>query len=103
MSQTLRVLFVGRSALQSELEKELARGGYSVSIGMAENTSSLESSLQQEWDIAIANFAPGNFGAFEALQLIHQRELDLPTIVVSGRVKDADVAAVLQAGAADHL
>ena len=55
-------------------------------------------------DIAISDFAVAHgFGALEALRVIQEKGLDLPLIVVSGKIRDADVLAVLKAGAADHL
>ena len=45
----------------------------------------------------------GDFGALEALRVIQANVIDLPLIVVSGRIQQADILAALKAGAADHL
>src|SRR5205807_1897000 len=63
----------------------------------------LESALAGEWDIAISDFAVGEFGALHALAIIQDRNIDLPLIVVSGKIKDSEVLAALKAGAADHM
>ena len=103
MSEPLRVLYVGETGVDAALIAELERGGFEPFVRKAGTSSELETTLEQKWDIAIAHFSPRQFGAIEALRMIQEKELDLPIIVVSGRVKDADIASILKAGAADHL
>ena len=103
MAEPLRVLLIGDTGLDSALIAELERGDFQPTVRKAGSQPDLEAALDQKWDIAIAQYAARQFGAMEALRVIHERELDLPTIVVSGRLKDADVASILKAGAADHV
>src|SRR5581483_10130366 len=63
----------------------------------------LHAALAEKWDIAISDFTVGDFGALAALKIIQERGVDLPLIVVSGKMTNADVIAALKAGAADHL
>src|SRR5205814_10230471 len=63
----------------------------------------LRESLRQKWNMAISDFTVADFGALAALKIIHERGIDLPVLVVSGRIRDADVLCVLKAGPADHL
>jgi DNA-binding NtrC family response regulator len=63
----------------------------------------LEDALWTTWDIAISDFTVGDFGALEALRVIQANAIDLPLIVVSGRIRQSDILAALTAGAADHL
>ncbi len=44
-----------------------------------------------------------DFGALQALRTIQEKAIDLPVIVVSGKIKDSDVLSALKAGAADHM
>jgi two-component system, cell cycle sensor histidine kinase and response regulator CckA len=103
MPETLQVLLIGNAGIRHELTEELGHGGYHATLGSATGPAELDLTLKQSWDIAVAHFAPGEFGAIEALQTIRERDIDLPVIVISGKVKDSDVVAVLKAGAADHL
>ena len=103
MVQPLELLFIGESGMDAVVA-ELRRGGYSPSIQSANNLAELEGALASRPDIAISDFSvePG-FGALEALRVIQEQGVDLPLIVVSGKIRDSEVLAVLKAGAADHL
>jgi two-component system cell cycle sensor histidine kinase/response regulator CckA len=102
MSQPVRVLFIGESGAEA-VSAELERGGYQPSLERIAAESELHAALAAAWDIAICDFAVGDFGALEALRIIQERGVDLPLIVVSGKIKDADALAALKAGAADHM
>ncbi len=103
MAQPLQLLFIGESGVDPVIG-ELQRGNYAPSFRCANNLEQLLKELPVHADIAIADLAvsPG-FGALEALRVIQEQGLDLPLIVVSGKIRDAEVLAVLKAGAADHL
>jgi signal transduction histidine kinase len=103
MAQPLQLLFIGESGVDPVIG-ELQRGNYAPSIRCANNLEQLLKELPVHADIAIADLSvsPG-FGALEALRVIQEQGLDLPLIVVSGKIRDAEVLAVLKAGAADHL
>jgi|SRR5271157_676858 len=102
MSQPVRVLFIGESGAEA-VSAELERGGYQPNLQRIVARSELHAALGAAWDIAISDFAAGDFGALEALRIIQERGVDLPLIVVSGRIKDSDALAALKAGAADYL
>src|SRR5581483_8695639 len=98
MAVALNVLLValpGREAVRAELE----RGGFDPVFHFVNTSEELIAALPGQWDIAISGFAPNTFGALEALRILQERNPDLPLIVVSGRIKDADVIALLKAGA----
>jgi two-component system cell cycle sensor histidine kinase/response regulator CckA len=102
MSHPLRVLFVGEVGVDV-VSEELVRGGYAPTICQVVTRRELLEHLSENWDIAISDFEIADFGALEALKLIQEKGVDLPLIVVSGKIKESDVLAVLKAGAADHL
>ena len=102
MAQPLRILFIGRSGAEPVAD-ELRRGGYDPSFEPVTTRPQLDKALGAAWDIAISDFTVGDFGALEALRVIQANGIDLPLIVVSGRIKQADILAALKAGAADHL
>ncbi len=102
MSQPIRVLFIGEAGADA-VGAELERGGYLPAFGRATTQADLDAALTGNWDIAISDFALADFGALEALRTIHEKAIDLPVIVVSGKIKDSDVLSVLKAGAADHM
>ncbi len=103
MSQPIRVLFIGDPGA-SAVSAELERGGYEPSLERISIESELHTALGAGgWDIAISDFTVGDFGALEALRIIQERGVDLPLIVVSGKIKSAEALVALKAGAADHL
>jgi len=102
MSMPLCVLFIGETGAEV-VSAELESGGYAPSFQRVVTEEQLHRALSGHCDIAISDFAVGNFGALGALRAIQEKGVDLPLIVVSGKIKDSDVLAVLKAGAADHL
>ncbi|HWB84782.1 MAG TPA: response regulator [Bryobacteraceae bacterium] len=102
MPTPLRVLFIGEEGFAT-LAAELRRAGYEPIFERVTTSDELARVLDAAWDIAISDFAVGDFGAIEALHHIQDAGVDLPLIVVSGRITDADALAALKAGAADHL
>jgi signal transduction histidine kinase len=102
MSQPLRILYIGESGADSVAD-ELRRGGYDPALERASTREELIAALRTGCDIAIGDFSSGDLGALEALKLIREQDVDLPLIVVSGEVGEAEVLTALKAGAADHL
>jgi two-component system cell cycle sensor histidine kinase/response regulator CckA len=102
MSQPIRVLFIGEAGAEA-IGAELERGGYEPSFGRVTTQGELHRALAGSWDIAISDFALADIGALMALRIIHEKAIDLPVIVVSGKIKDSDVLSALKAGAADHM
>jgi two-component system cell cycle sensor histidine kinase/response regulator CckA len=102
MGRPLQVLCIGEAEDERTVE-ELRRGGFDPKPRYVKTLEALNEALNDSWDIAISDFGSPEFGALAALRTIQDRNLDLPLIVVSGKIEDADILAVLKAGAADHL
>src|SRR5579863_623618 len=102
MSQPVRVLFIGENGAEAVLA-ELERGGYQPHMQRVVTRQQLTEALSDGWDVAISDFAVSDFDALDALRMIQEQGIDIPLIVVSGRIKDSEVIAALKAGAADHL
>jgi len=102
MSTPLSVLFIGETGAEV-VSAELEAGGYAPTFRRVITEEQLESALGEPSDISISDYAVGNFRALDALRVIQEKGVDLPLIVVSGKIKDSDVLAALKAGAADHL
>jgi two-component system, cell cycle sensor histidine kinase and response regulator CckA len=102
MPVPLQVLYIGDSGAGA-VHAELTRGGYAPTFQHVSGEAHLLQALAARFDIAISDFAVGDFGALAALRIIQDRGIDLPLIVVSGKTDEASVPAALKAGAADHL
>jgi two-component system, cell cycle sensor histidine kinase and response regulator CckA len=103
MPQTLRVLFIGETGADA-VSAELREGGYEPVFETVRTKADLQKALNDNWDIAISDFSvAADFGCLAALRVIQERAMDVPLIVVSGKIRDRDVLAALKAGASDHL
>jgi two-component system cell cycle sensor histidine kinase/response regulator CckA len=102
MAIPLRVLFIGETAADA-VSAELRRGGFEPTFHKISTGSEMTEALGSTWEIAISDFAVGDFGAIEALRVIQSQGRDLPLIAITGKIRDSDVLSILKAGAADHL
>src|SRR4051812_9883097 len=102
----LRVLLVEDSEydaffLLKELERDSA---YEVVSERVESPEAFASALDSRgWDVIVCDYFLPGFGAFEALALLHEKDLDLPFIIVSGSVGEEAAVAVMRAGAHDYI
>jgi CheY-like chemotaxis protein len=86
------------------LVRELERGGFDVSFERVETSEAMSSALaKQPWDIVISDYMMPRFSAPLALALLNERKLDLPFIIVSGKVSEDIAVAALHAGAHDFM
>ena len=83
--------------------RELRRGGYDVSFDRVDTPESMSAALAQPWDIILSDFSMPRFSALLALDLMKQRQLDLPFIIISGTVNEDIAVAALHAGAHDFM
>jgi diguanylate cyclase (GGDEF)-like protein len=106
MSKLLRVLIVEDSEDDAELLAiELERGGYSIVHHRVDNKADMQTALQhsQPWDIILADYSMPQFSAIAALELLKECELDLPFVIVSGKIGEDTAVAAMKAGAHDYL
>lgn len=103
--RTLRLLHIEDSEDDSLLlRRHLARAGYDLQCERVETLSALEQSLQrQAWDVIISDYVMPHFSAPAALEVLKQRGLDLPFIIVSGAIGEQTAVSAMRAGAHDYL
>ena len=105
MSAPLRVLLIEDSEDDAALLLlELRRGGYDTTHERADTPAALSAALDtQTWDIVISDHSMPHFSGGEALQLLRQRESEVPFIFVSGTMGEEAAVAALKNGAQDYL
>jgi PAS domain S-box-containing protein len=105
MSKPLRVLIVEDSEDDAELVTyELERGGYDLTVERVDTPIAMKTALDKEqWDVIIADYTLPSFSAPEAFNLLKERGLDLPFIVVSGNIGEDIAVAAMKAGAHDYV
>ncbi len=106
MSKLLRVLIVEDSEDDAELLAiELKRGNYEIIYQRVETKADMQSAIQepQSWDIVLADYSMPQFSAIAALELLKEHDLDLPFVIVSGKIGEDTAVAAMKAGAHDYL
>jgi two-component system, cell cycle sensor histidine kinase and response regulator CckA len=105
MNPSLRALIVEDSEDDMLLVlRELRRSGYTVDSIRVETAAAMQTALdRQQWDIVIADYSLPAFSAPQALQLLQSLNLDLPFIIVSGKIGEETAVAAMKAGAHDYL
>lgn len=105
MATPLRVLFVEDSEDDMFFTvQELARSGFDPDYERVETLKDLDAALnKQVWDVIISDHSLPGFTSFQALELIKQRQYDIPFIVVSGMIGEETAVKAMKAGAADYV
>src|SRR5919202_4302740 len=105
MNTPLRVLIVEDSEDDAELlVYELERGGYDPIYERVDTPAAMNTALDNQlWDIVIADYTLPCFSAPAALNLLKERGVDLPFIIVSGTIGEDIAVAAMKAGAHDYL
>ncbi|MEX0960442.1 MAG: PAS domain S-box protein [Burkholderiales bacterium] len=100
----LRVLLVEDNADDAILiRRSLERGGFMPELRVVDDAETFRAALDDPPDLVISDFHQPDFDALRALELLQQRGLEIPFIVVSGSLDDATAAETLRRGAADYL
>lgn len=105
MGRPLRVLLVEDSDPDARLLlHELRQGGYEVVWERVDTAESMAEALdRQEWDLVIADYVMPRFSGLDALTLVQERGLDIPFIIVSGKIGEEVAVAAMKAGAHDYI
>ena len=87
------------------LRRELKRGGYEPNIERVDTAAAMEAVLRErEWDIVISDHSMPSFNSSAALQLLRSEGfVDMPFIIVSGRIGEDVAVSAMKAGAQDYI
>ena len=106
MNELLRVLIIEDSEDDAELLAiALEDGGYYIIHRRVDTKAGMQAALEeaQSWDIVIADYSMPQFSAIAALEVLKEWELDLPFVIVSGKIGEDTAVAAMKAGAHDYL
>jgi serine phosphatase RsbU (regulator of sigma subunit) len=105
MSRPIRILIVEDSEEDTELlVHELRRGAYEPTFERVDNPAAMSVALDQRtWDLVVADFSMPQFSAVAALELLNNKGLDLPFIIVSGTIGEEVAVAAMRNGARDYI
>jgi two-component system cell cycle sensor histidine kinase/response regulator CckA len=105
MNKPLHVLIIEDSEDDAlSLFHELKQGGFDLTFKRVESPDSMSAALdQQEWDIVLSDDGIPRFSVLSALNLLKERGLDLPFIIVSEENTDLTAVSAIKAGAHDDV
>ncbi len=100
----LRVLIVEDEPAHAELEvRELRRAEFAPDWQRVETEQAYLEHLGAPPDLILADYSLPQFGASRALDILNDRGLDIPFIVVSGTMGEEVAVDLMRRGAADYL
>ena len=100
MTNSLRALIINDSEADTRLiTTELQRGGFDLVFERVNSPDTIKVALgQKTWDVVISNFVTSQYTALEALAWLHEKNLDLPFIIVSDTMNEDIALQCLEAG-----
>ena len=104
MTTPLRVLILEDLASDAELMVHELRGaGFDPDWYRVETEPDYLARLASSPDIILADYRLPQFNALRAMQLLQERQLEIPFIVVTGTLGDEEAAECIKRGATDYL
>ena len=100
----LRVLLVEDSQDDAELNiLHLRKEGFRVDWRRVQTEADYTAALSLDYDLILSDWALPQFSGLRALQLVRERGLEIPFIIISGRIGEDAAVAALRQGAYDYL
>ncbi len=105
MSRPIRVLIVEDSEDDALLVvRELKTGGYDPVFERVDTPEAMEMAVGRQLpDIVIADYAMPRFSGLAALNLLRKKKLDIPFILLSGKIGEDKAVEAMKAGAHDYI
>ena len=105
MKSPLRALIVEDSENDTTLLlHDLERSDYEITHERVETAEALTAALDREnWDILFCDFTMPSFSGLRALEMVKERDLDLPFIFVSGTLGEEAAVQAMKVGAHDYV
>lgn len=105
MSAPLKVLLVEDSESDAELLLHaISRSGYKPTARRVDAAGQMEEALRHDsWDLVVSDFVLPQFSGLEALKVLQRCGLDIPFVIVSGKIGEEVAVEALKAGAHDYL
>src|SRR5687768_16734504 len=105
MKRQVRALLVEDSVDDATLvQMQLRRAGYEVISERVDNARDLDRALARGgWDVVLSDHSMPQFSSEGVLRLLRERRLDVPCIIVSGRIGEEAAVQAMRGGAADYV
>jgi PAS domain S-box-containing protein len=100
----LRVLIAEDNASDAELVlRELRRAGFEPKWERVDNEAAFLDQIGANPDIILSDYEMPQFSGPRALELLHERGLDIPFIIISGTIGEDIAISAMKQGADDYL
>ncbi len=104
MALSLRILILEDRLEDAALVLHaLQKAGYALVWQRVVTQDEYLASLQDDLDLILADYSLPQFTGIRALQLLQERGLDIPFIIVSGAIDDEAAVDAMRQGAADYI
>ncbi len=105
MAQPSKVLQIEDSERDASLiQSHLKRANFEFTCRLVNTAEELQRALADEdWDLILSDYSLPGFNAVNALEIVHEADLDLPFIIISGTISEATAIAAMRAGANDYF
>ncbi len=105
LNGNLRVLIVEDNPSDAELEiAELRRGGFNVASDLAQTRDEVSDHLATNvYDVILADYNLPYFRGMETLDILREKGLSIPLILVTGALKSVTAVECVKQGATDYV
>jgi PAS domain S-box-containing protein len=105
MSKPLNVLIIEDSKFDARvLIGELENGGYNPEYELVDSPEDMQAALTiKPWDIVISDYVMPDFSGMDAIRILQESGLDIPIIIVSGKIGEDTAVEAMKAGAHDYI
>jgi PAS domain S-box-containing protein len=105
MERLLNVLIIDDSEDDALLLlRELRRSGYEPDHKLVDTPEAMRDALAaREWDVVLSDYALAGFNSMDALQILKENGLDIPFIIVSGKIGKETAVKLMKASAHDYI
>ena len=86
------------------LVRQLKKDGYRPTYHQVDTAETMSKALDKEaWDVILCDNSMPGFSPFDALDIISEKRLDVPFIIVTGAIAYEDAVVIMDAGAHDYV
>ncbi len=105
MKKKINVLLIEDSEDDALLIKRaMKKGDLDINMHRVETEASMKKAIDEnDWDIVISDFVLPKFGGKEALKILRESDLEIPFIVVSGKIGEDTAVDAMKTGADDYI
>lgn len=104
LNPPLRVLVIEDSEDDCFLLVRALKRDYEITHERVDTADSMRHALlEKTWDIVLSDYFMPQFDAVRALAILQEMGLDLPFIIVSGKIGELEAVKVMKAGAHDYI